>query len=329
MVGPMIRLLALMGAATISFSAILVRLADLSPSTTAFFRPAYALPPLLALALATRSWRAPRLRSRLLAVLGGALMGASFTTWNYAIAGIGAGAATVLGNTQVVLVGLFAWSIFGERPSRSNLLAVPLVFVGVALTSGLGRPGAYGDAPVAGALWGLANAAFYTSFLLIFRRVEGGRGFAAGPLFDASLGAAAASLLAGVATDPRFSLVPSWPAHGWLLLLAAGPQTLGWLLILTALPRLPALDTSIILLLQPVLTVLWGRLIFQERLSALQTAGVVLVLGGVLAVNLGAVLRARGRARRAPSAVPDAVSRPPDGPQRAAPGTAPTLPWTA
>ena len=293
----MVRLLALFGAVTISFSAILVRLADLSPSTMAFFRPAYALPVLLVLALASRRHdpRSPALR--IATVAAGTLMGLAFVFWNYAIADIGAGAATVLSNTQVVFVGVAAWLLFGERPTGAALVAVPLVFAGVALTSGLGLEGAYGQAPVVGALWGLANASVYASFLLLFRALNRGRGLPAGVLFDASLGAALATLATGLLTDPGFSLAFTWPAHGWLILLALGPQVVGWLLILTALPRLPALETSVTLLAQPMLTVVWGRLLFAERLSWVQAGGVALVLGGILALSLAGTVRRRATAR--------------------------------
>ena len=43
-------------------------------------------------------------------------------------------------------------------------------------------------------------------------------------------------------------LVPSWPAHGWLALLALTSQVLGWMLISVSLPRLPAALTSVLLL---------------------------------------------------------------------------------
>lgn len=292
----MVRLFALLGAVTISFSAVFVRLADLSPATTAFFRPAYALVPLSVLALVTRRGDVRAPGQRLATVLAGTLMGLAFVFWNHAIIDIGAGASTVLGNSQVVFVGLAAWLLYGERPRVAAFVAVPVVFAGVALTSGLGMAGAYGRAPVAGALWGLANAAVYASFLLLFRALNRGRGVPAGVLFDASLGATLATLAAGLSTDPAFSLAFAWPAHGWLILLALGPQVGGWLLILTALPRLPALDTSVILLVQPVLTVLWGRVLFGEHLLWIQAVGVVLVLLGVLALSLG------GSARRRPPA---------------------------
>ncbi len=56
---------------------------------------------------------------------------------------------------------------------------------------------------------------------------------------------------------------------------------IGWLFISYALPRLPALETSVQLLVQPMLTILWARLILGEYLSTLQWLGVALVLGGV------------------------------------------------
>lgn len=295
----MVRLLALCGAVTISFSAVFVRLADLSPATTAFFRPAYALPVLLVLAWFTRRQDSRTPALRLATVAAGTLMGLAFVFWNYAIADIGAGASTVLGNTQVLFVGLAAWVLYGERPTGGALVAVPVVFAGVALTSGLGLHGAYGRAPVTGALWGLVNATVYASFLLLFRTLNRGRGLPAGVLFDATLGAALATLATGLLTDPAFSLAIVWPAHGWLILLALGPQVVGWLLILTALPRLPALDTSVTLLAQPMLTVLWGRVLFAERLSWVQASGVALVLLGVLVLSVAGTVRTRTRARAA------------------------------
>lgn len=299
------RLLALFGAVTISFSAILVKLARVSPSTAAFFRPAYALLPLLVLALATRSPCRRGSLQRLATVGAGILMGLAFVFWNYAILDIGAGASTVLTNTQVVFVGVAAWLLMGERPTAVAFLAVPVVFVGVALTSGLGLPGAYGEAPTLGALWALANAAVYAAFLLLFRSLNRSGGLPAGLLLDASLGAAAATLATGLFTDPGFSLAFVWPAHGWLLLLGLGPQVLGWLLILQALPELPALETSVTLLAQPMFTVLWGRLIFVERLSWFQAGGVAMVLLGVLALSVGGTVRdrrGRGRAVELPGA---------------------------
>jgi drug/metabolite transporter (DMT)-like permease len=80
----------------------------------------------------------------------------------------------------------------------------------------------------------------------------------------------------------EINLAPSWPAHGWLLLLALGVQVGGWLLISVSLPRLPAAVTSVLLTVQPVGSVVMGQLLLDERPSMVQLSGVVLILGGLI-----------------------------------------------
>ena len=108
-----------------------------------------------------------------------------------------------------------------------------------------------------------------------------------------TVGAALGSLAFGL-FESEFSLRPSWPAHGWLIALALTTQVLGWLLIGVALPRLPALETSVMLLLQPMATVLWASLIFREVLSPIQWMGMLLVLGGIVVLSWKGSARAGG-----------------------------------
>jgi len=280
------------GIVIISFSAIFVRLAGVSPATTTFFRAAYALPLLAALwALGRRADQRPAVMRRR-AAMAGMILAGDLTLWHLAIGDIGAGLSTVVANVQVVIVGLAAWLLYGERPTRLAAVLVPVVFSGVVLISGLGRPDAYGVNPPRGVLFSLGAGVSYACFLLVFRSSGRGAASPVGPLTDATLGTAVGALLLGPLADPNFSLVPSWPAHGWLAALALAPQAVGWLFIAAALPRLPALETSVMLLGQPMLTVLWAFLIFGERLSSLQWMGVALVLGGV------GVLSTRGSVRK-------------------------------
>ena len=86
--------------------------------------------------------------------------------------------------------------------------------------------------------------------------------------------------------DPHFAFTPTWPAHGWLALLALTAQVIGWLLIASALPRLPAVETSVLLMAQPVFAFIWGWLFFGERLSTLQWTGSGIVLVGVVTLSL-------------------------------------------
>jgi drug/metabolite transporter (DMT)-like permease len=282
----------ILGALVIAFSAILVRLADVSPSTAAFFRCLYALPLLGLLAwherrrFGDRSWR-----DRRLAWAAGLFFAADLTFWHHSIGAVGAGLATVLGNTQVLFVGLIAWAALRERPENRSLVASPVVFAGVVLISGVIGSGAYGDDPALGVLFGVLTGITYALFLLILRHGNTDDRRPAGPLFDATLSAAVFSALGGIAVGD-IDWVPGAESQAWLVLLAMSSQVLGWLLISVSLPRLPAVLTSIVLTLQPVCTVFLGAVLLSEAPSAVQLTGVAIVIAGVAV----AAVRPRERA---------------------------------
>ena len=285
----MVRLWAVSGVLIISFSAIFVRLAGVTPTTSAFFRTYYALPILLVLWLLQHSSRHRPPRDRLIAIAAGVFLGLDLAFWHKAIDLIGAGLATVLGNTQVVFVGLFAWALYGERPSRWAVIAIPTVLTGVVLISGAGTQGAYGEDPRQGVIYGLLTGITYAIFLLGLRAAGRGLGTPTGPLLDATLGALIGILVVG-AFGGQLDVLISWPAHGWLLAVAVGSQVVGWQLIGAALPRLPALETSVYLPLQPTLTTVWAWLLFSEDLSSPQIAGIVLVLAGVGGLSVSGIV---------------------------------------
>ena len=281
----MIHLLALLGVLSISFSAIFVRLASVSPVTATFYRGAYAAPVLLTIWLAQRSRDRRERRERWLAIASGLLLALDLNLWHESIALLGAGLGTVIANAQVVFVAAAAWAMYGERPTLGRILTIGVVLAGVVLTSGLARHDAYGAQPVAGAIVGMLAAVTYAAFLLVYRAANRTSGPRSGPLLDSTIGMIAGALASAV-FDARFTFAPGWTATRWLVLLAIGSQVIGWLLIGLALPKLPVVETSVLLLGQPVFTVIWGVLLFDERLSALQWAGSAIVLAGVAILSI-------------------------------------------
>jgi drug/metabolite transporter (DMT)-like permease len=272
---------ALAGAAAIACSGILFRYADVSPSTGGFFRCLWALPALAVLAWAEDRRLGPRSRNaRLWAFLAGAFFAADLVLWHHSIEVVGAGLATVLGNTQVLMVGLLAWALLSERPSNRALLSIAIAFAGVVLISGVLEHGAYGSNPGLGAVYGILTGAAYSGFLLTLRHGSAGNR-AAGPLFDATLASAAGCLVIGLAVGD-FDPLPSWSATGWLVVLALSTQVVGWLLIAVSLPRLPAVGSSLLLMLQPLLAVILAAWLVDESPSALQLAGAGLILAAVV-----------------------------------------------
>ena len=265
----------------ISFSGIFYRYADVSPSTGTVYRALFGLP-LLAL-VGVAEWRRygamPAVAVRL-AAIAGLFFAGDLLLWHHAIEFVGAGLATVLGNLQVIIVGIVAWLLLGERPSRATLLALPVVLAGVVLISGAIGGQAYGTNPGLGVVLGIATAMCYAGYLLVIRR--GGRDprRPAGPVAIATVFCALAAGGAG-ALYGDLDLALAAESLAWLALLGVTSQSAGYLLISISLPRLPAVITSIILLAQPVMTVVLSMVLLDEAPSATQLLGVLLVIGGI------------------------------------------------
>jgi drug/metabolite transporter (DMT)-like permease len=170
--------------------------------------------------------------------------------------------------------------VFGERPPRPVLLALPMVLAGVVGISGVIGAGAYGVDPPRGVALGSLTALAYSGYLLVIR--HGGRDTRrpAGPVAISTASTMFVAIAFGALLGD-LDVVPSWPAHGWLALVGVTSQSIGYLVISVALPRLPAALISIILLAQPVATVVLARVLLAETPSIAQVAGVVLVIGGI------------------------------------------------
>ncbi len=285
-------LIALAGAVTISFSPVLYVYSDTNPSTGAFFRMLYALPALALLAYLVRKSDTRSSRTRWTAFGAGLILAPDMLSYHSSMIFIGIGIATLIGNSQVIIVTLASWKLFGEKPNQAILVSLPIVIIGLALISGIADTDPYGEDPVKGVVFGTMAAFFYSSFLILFRYSNRELAPSSSVQLDATAGAALGLLVLGLlplssmAIEP-LELQPTWPGHGWLIVLALLCQVVGWLAIAYALPRLPAAHTSFAVLLQPVLTLVWGYVILhQEGHSQNQVIGIFLVLAAIIAVTL-------------------------------------------
>jgi drug/metabolite transporter (DMT)-like permease len=294
------RATAVFGALAIAFSGIFYVASDVSPSTGVFFRCLYGLPILLLVAAGERRALGPMSRrSVALCGVAGVCFAVDLMTFHYAVDLIWAGLGTVMGNIQVVIVALVAWLVFGERPRGEVVAAIPIMLFGVVLISGVIGGGAYGANPVLGVQIGLLTAASYAAYLLIIRRATPDQRPAA-PVAIATAVTAACALLFGLVVGD-IDLRPSLPAHAYLLALGVLSQSIGYLAIQVSLPRLPAVITSVLLLVQPVTTVVLCAILLRELPSPFQLAGVVLVIVGI-ALATGGLARIRDTLVRRPAA---------------------------
>lgn len=250
------------------------------------FRGAVALPFLWF--IARREGHTANRRDRLLAVLAGALFALDLQCFHISIPLLGVGLATVVPNAQVFIVGIYA-ALTGERTPGRALAAIPLAFLGLLLLAQVVDPFAgalnvsAGSDPALGVLWGLGAASFYGLYLVITRRISSSSS-AVGPfgmLRDAAIGTI---LVSGAIAAAGGTLLPPdlWPGVGYLILLALLSQVLGYPLINASIPHLPSVVGSVLLFVQPLMTVVAGALIFGEIPAPGQLLGALILFTGVL-----------------------------------------------
>lgn len=271
------------GAMAIGASPIFVRLSELGPFATAFWRVALALPVLALWSTWERkhsdhghrvSWRTDG-RALLLA---GLLFAGDLTFWHLSIHHTSVANATLLANLSPVIVTVGAWALLGERMSPGFLLAMALSMAGAAVL--LGDSLAFEPSHALGDSYGIITAFFFGSYVLSVRAVRHRLSAAQIMLWSGlvtTLALLAVALIAGERIVPRTT-------DGWLVLigLAVLCHAGGQGLLAFALGHLPASLSSLVILLEPVAAALLGYFILAETLSPLQGLGGAIVLLGVV-----------------------------------------------
>jgi drug/metabolite transporter (DMT)-like permease len=279
------------GAMMISFSAVWVKLAHVTPTVSAFYRVFFGGIFLMAILLAHREpiWRGwPCLRLSLFAAIFFAL---DLYTWHRSIVYVGPGLATILGNFEVFLVPAVGAMLFGERLNLRFVLSVPLAMAGLFMIVGLRWEQLSPDYRI-GIYYGLSTAFFYTGFLIVLRKLQShpSKPSPALSLMVVSFSTALYLALEIMRSGDSFT-IPDFQSGLSLVALGLMCQTMGWLLITRSLPLIPAAIAGLILLLQPSLSFVWDVLFFDRATSTLAWVGVLLALS---AIYLGATSGRKG-----------------------------------
>jgi drug/metabolite transporter (DMT)-like permease len=288
------------GALAIGSSGIFVRLSETGPTATAFWRGAIALPFLLIWVMLERRRRAqagqtPASVRDPLFLWAGVFFTGDLALWHWSLLLTSIAASTLEANCAPLLVTVFAWVLWGERPRLGFVLSLALAFAGMLLILapklGGGSHGLVGDA------LGLGTACFYAAYIMVVARLRA-RHDTGIVMFASTL--VFTVLLLPIALTQKF--LPS-TIHGWWLLIgcALSAQVIGQSLIAYALAHLPATFSAVGLYAQVIAAAGYAWLILDERLAPIQ------LVGG--AVVLVAIAFARSARRAGTAAVPLADAR--------------------
>ena len=266
-----------LGALAMGISPIFVRLADVGPFASAFWRVVLALPALYAWMRLAERGQPPGPRFAKPVWLAGLAFAGDLLFWHSAILHTSVANATFFATTAPIWVVAFGWMLFGDKVGRAMLLGLGLCLIGgaalVAESLRFHPSGALGDA------FGLATGVF---FGLYFLAVEAARRrvSAARATFELSVVAAAVLLAVALAAEPRL-LPSSLSGVGALLGMAWISHAGGQGLLSVALGRLPATFSSLVIFLEAVAAALFAFLLLGEPISLVQGLGGLMIMAGI------------------------------------------------
>jgi len=129
------------GAVMISFSAVFVKLANVGPTSSAFYRMCFGGLLLTAIALISGKKLWYGWKTLCLMIICGAFFAVDLILWHRSILFIGPGLATILANFQIFFLAGFGGIVLNEKLTTRYALSVPIGLFGLYLIMGSGLVG--------------------------------------------------------------------------------------------------------------------------------------------------------------------------------------------
>lgn len=280
----------LAGAIAIGFAGILVRVSDVNPLASAFWRMGLAAPLLWLWALS--AGRQDRAAGRDTAftpalALAGVYFAGDMALWHLSLHFTTVSNATLLSNFAPVFIALWMWVAWGRRFKGVFVVGMLVALVGAVLlvAPNAGGAGSTGSQKLLGDALGLGSAVFYAAYQLVIKDARNRYSTARLMAWSTTITGLALLPFALAAPGPFIPLQPvAWlPLVGLALLAQIGGQTV----IAYASAHLPASLSSVSLLLQPLTATVAAWLIFGEAIAPLQLLGGALLLWGIFLSKRG------------------------------------------
>ncbi|KRW57626.1 hypothetical protein AO724_17690 [Aeromonas allosaccharophila] len=252
---------------------------------------------LAALLLLPLDWlrEPPPTRAQLLRAAGcGTLLGASLLLWVTAISQSDAlGSGAFIMSVATLMAPLAAWAAFRAKPGRHYWLTLPIAIAGLLLLSSSTHWG--GDRPEQTGVslslfWFLAAATTLGIQLAVHRHFAQ----SIAPTWLTCIQLAMTGLLGTLLS----LLTEQWPeggiSHGiwgWFAASVLIATTLRYWLLTHALSKMTTAHAALMMLLEPVWTLLLSTLFYSEPLGGAKLVGAGLVLGALVLYQLPLLLR--------------------------------------
>lgn len=279
--------MACLGAIFLGFSAIFVRMSDLGPMSTGFYRMLFALP-LLWVWMYWDENRSSRTQTHtcqfkdyLIMFLAGLFFALDLGLWNWSIGYTAIVNATLFNNTAAFFVPLLMWLLFAERQSKRFIIASCFGFIGCILLAG--ESFAVSLQNLLGDIVSLGSGLMVALYVITIKKI---RDYLSTGLI---MFWTAIATLCGMAVLVLLFKEALWPLTLPDFLSILGQAFLvhvaGQGLLAYAMGKIPASYGALIMLLAPVTAAMLGWVIYAEALSLTKMIGIAIIMTSIVAVR--------------------------------------------
>ncbi|MFO7751720.1 MAG: DMT family transporter, partial [Desulfobacteraceae bacterium] len=263
----------LAGAVMISFSSVWVKICQVSPISSAFYRVLFGGLILLGVVLRNREFKWHGRGHFLLVLLCALFFALDLVLYHTSIHFIGPGLGTILPNFQVFILTGFGVLFLNEKIRLRFVLSVPFAFAGLLMIVGI-QLDTLDSSYKLGLILGFSAAFFYAGFLLCLRKLQSSLKTRSSFYVLMLVSLVTAMFLAGemIRTQETF-VIPSLVSLASLAALGLLSQGVGFVFITNALPRISASISGLILLAQPAMAFLWDVLFFDRPTDLVNWTG--------------------------------------------------------
>lgn len=273
-------LVMLFGILCISWSAVFVKLANISGLGSGFYRMFIGFVGIIPLWIFMRKpindWHSVKI-----AIACGFIFACDIALWNVSIMLSKAAISTLLANLAPVWVGIGAIIFLKEKPKRVFWIGTFVALAGVVIIVGIEK--IYESKLSLGHFLAIGASGFYAVYLLITRKGRTSLDTVSFTAISMLVSSIVLLIICAVAKTP----LTGFSTQSWMYLIGLGliSQLGGWLAINYALGYIKPTIASVSLLSQSVFTALLSIPILGEYLSWIEVSGAFVVLFGIYLVN--------------------------------------------
>ena len=263
----------------ISFSPIFVAFSDLQPTVSAFYRVFIgSIFLLIMVVLNFKSYSDKFLINRYL-ILASIFFALDLWFWHRSILYIGPGMSTLIANFQIFIIPLLSYFIFNLVPNRYQILAIFLGAFGLYLTLGYGGSLSSENIRI-GLIFGILTAFAYSTYILSLKKNDLEDSARISPVISLLCISMIAAIILFIVVKFEGESMAINSAQNLFSMLAYGiiSHVFGWYMIILGLKTVTATTAGIILISQPIFSLIWEYLIFSRVTNSREIIGISVVI---------------------------------------------------